>query len=367
MKDNKQQTSIRLLLKAILDEYNASSMNYKTYLRIIFLLFILLIAIKSNAQTVIVLEHGKPSSLRGLSVVDDSIAWVSGSHGYIAETLNGGKTWNWMQVKGYEKADFRDIEAFSDKEAIIMSSGTPALILKTADGGNSWQLKYKNIDSIYFFDAMNFVDRQHGLILGDPIKNKFLLMETTDGGETWAHFKNEPMALKGEACFAASGTCLRTSDKMLYIASGGTAARLISCSFANEVWKYTDLPITHGKSTTGAFSLAFNKKTGIITGGNYANDKARDSLIASIASFSANTEKLVNNIASYPSGFQSCIEFIRDQIFLSTGTPGSNVTTDGGKTWKQIDDASYNVCHKAKHGILVLLAGNNGSIAVLRQ
>ena len=341
---------------------NALLMSQKKYFS--FFIFLLLLAGKLNAQTVTVLEQGKPTSLRGLSVVNDSIAWVSGSHGYIAETLNGGKTWNWMQVKGYEKADFRDIEAFSAKEAIIMSSGTPALVLKTTDGGNSWQLKYKNADTAYFFDAMDFANKRHGLILGDPIKNKFLLMETTDGGETWSHFRNEPVALPGEACFAASGTCLRANDKMIYIASGGTASRLISCLFKDEFWKYIDLPVTHGKASTGAFSLALGQKEGIITGGNYSNDKARDSLVSY---FSTHTGNMISIITNQPSGFQSCIEFLKDQTFLSTGTPGSNITQDSGKTWKKVDDASYNVCRKARHGNLTLLAGNNGSIGVFKQ
>src|ERR1700731_4933820 len=105
-------------------------------------LFILLCALSIannlKAQAITVLQQGKPTSIRGLSVVDDNVAWISGSKGYIAITIDGGKNWNWQQVKGFEKSDFRDIEAFSDKEAIIMSSGTPALILKTIDGGINW-------------------------------------------------------------------------------------------------------------------------------------------------------------------------------------------------------------------------------------
>jgi hypothetical protein len=34
-------------------------------------------------------------------------------------------------------------------------------------------------------DAMDFSDKATWFILGDPINNKFLLLETADGGETW--------------------------------------------------------------------------------------------------------------------------------------------------------------------------------------
>src|ERR1700744_572242 len=113
-----------------------------------YLLFLssLLLVTPIKAQTITQLEQGKPTSIRGLSVVDDSVAWISGSRGTIAITRNGGRDWAWSQVKGFEKSDFRDIEAFSDKEAVIMSSGTPALILKTVDGGKNWQIKYRNTD-----------------------------------------------------------------------------------------------------------------------------------------------------------------------------------------------------------------------------
>lgn len=49
------------------------------------------------------------TSIRGLSVVSDSVAWVSGSNGFIGKTIDGGKVWKWTKPAGYEKLDFRDI------------------------------------------------------------------------------------------------------------------------------------------------------------------------------------------------------------------------------------------------------------------
>lgn len=322
----------------------------------------LIVSATANAQKIEMLQQGKPTSIRGLSVVDDSTAWVSGSKGYIALTTNGGKTWAWQQVTGFETADFRDIEAFSAKKAVIMSSGTPALILKTIDGGKSWQLKYKNTDTAYFLDAMDFADTQHGYILGDPINSKFLLLETKDGGNTWDPFKDQPTALPNEGAFAASGTCLRVTAQNMYIVSGGPAARLFIYDKKTGKWSIARVPITKGASAKGAFSFAKNNKSLVIVGGDYSHDK----LIDSVACYSTNNGKSWQWATSPPAGFQSCVEYIKDKTFLSTGTSGTNITTDNGHTWVKIDSLSHNVCRKAKHGKLVLLAGAEGKIAVFK-
>ncbi|MDB5022606.1 MAG: Ycf48-like protein precursor [Mucilaginibacter sp.] len=310
------------------------------------------------------LQQGKPTSIRGLSVVDDKVAWISGSKGHIAITTDGGKTWDWQQVKGFEKADFRDIEAFSAKEAIIMSSGTPALILKTVDGGANWNVKYRNADTAYFFDAMAFTDNDHGYVLGDPINNKFLLLETKDGGEIWNEYDHRPAALSGEAAFAASGTCLALNldKKNLAIVTGGSHARILFQNNDHTKWDSKILPLQQGGTSQGAFSMVCGYSNIIVVGGNYSHDKFNDSTACYLTASKPEFTLTANNQVS----FQSCVEYIKDNTFISTGTSGSNLTTDGGKTWTKIDDASYNVCRKAGTGKLVLLAGNGGKIGILK-
>jgi photosystem II stability/assembly factor-like uncharacterized protein len=321
----------------------------------ILFIFILFFALNVTAQHIAILQQGKPTSIRGLSVVDDHVAWISGSKGALAITTDGGKTWEWQQVKGFEKADFRDIEAFSDKQAIIMSSGTPALILKTTDGGKNWQVKYRNADTAYFFDAMDFSDDRHGYVLGDPIRGKFVLLETKNSGDTWLPVKNPPDALPGEAAFAASGTCLRLEKGRYVIVTGGSHSRVIS-SQTNPI----PVPLLHGRPSQGAFSIAFSKTSSVIVGGDYSKDQIRDSVAFYFSSKTGNLSK------KQPAGFQSCVEYILDKTFISTGTSGSNITMDGGQTWTQIDGASYNVCRKAKRGQLVLFAGNDGKIGIFK-
>ena len=325
---------------------------------------LLILAAGVKAQTITAVQEGRATSIRGLSVVDDHIAWVSGSKGNIGTSMDGGKTWAWQQVKGYEKLDFRDIEAFNASEAVIMSSGTPAVILKTSDGGASWQEKYRNADSVYFLDAMDFVDKKRGFIMGDPINGKFLILETKNGGETWQEMPNAPAALEGEAAFAASGTCLRADKNGISIVTGGSHSRELSYSFEPpRVWLTRDLQILHGQQSQGAFSIA-GPTLKVIVGGDYAKPARNDS-VAEYYSYNgtyAGGSSLLS--ATTPLGFQSSVEYIKGDIYVSTGTPGSSISTDGGKTWVRIDSKSYNVCRKAKNGNLVLLAGDKGKIGI---
>ena len=63
----------------------------------------LFLSLLLQAQHIEILQQGTHTSIRGLSVVDDHIAWISGSKGYISITNDGGKTWTSQQLKGLNK------------------------------------------------------------------------------------------------------------------------------------------------------------------------------------------------------------------------------------------------------------------------
>ncbi|RYY06762.1 MAG: oxidoreductase [Sphingobacteriaceae bacterium] len=318
------------------------------------------------AQSVEILQQGQPCSIRGLSVVDNRTAWASGSKGHVAITRNGGKSWSWQQIKGFEQSDFRDVEAFSDQEAIVISSGTPALILKTTDGGTIWKLVYRNDNPAYFLDAMDFFNLNHGLIMGDPINGRFLLLETNNKGESWKELKIAPQALPGESAFAASGTCLRISKNQssAVLVSGGAVSRYF---VGNQLqnWKATALPLAQGKASKGAFSIVSGGGYTVIVGGDYQKNNNIDSVTCyRVDKNNTNSFQLAQRM---PAGYQSCVAYIKKITFVSTGTSGTNITFDGGKTWKQINTDSFNVCAKARHGNLVLLAGDGGKLACFKN
>ena len=224
-----------------------------------------------DAQTIEILNSDVKISIRGLSVVTNKIVWVSGSEGTVGKSTDGGTTWKWIKVKGFEKTDFRDIEAFDDKTAVIMGVAAPAYILRTTDGGDNWTTVYENKTNGMFLDAMEFWNRESGIVIGDPIDNKFFIARTFDGGKKWQELppQNYPVADSGEACFASSGTNVRklNQQEAVFI-SGGVKSRL----FIRD--KKFNLPVVQGKNSTGANSVAVkNNNTMIVVGGDFWQKK----------------------------------------------------------------------------------------------
>jgi photosystem II stability/assembly factor-like uncharacterized protein len=310
-----------------------------------------------------ILTSGTKTSIRGLSVVNDRVLWVSGSNGTIGKSTDGGKTWKWLIVKGFEKRDFRDIEAFDATTAVIMAVDAPAYILRTVDGGSSWKVVYENGSKGMFLDAMDFWNEQAGIVIGDPVGNKFFIARTFDGGSTWKEIPDQykPVADSGEACFAASGTNIRPLDKdEAVFVSGGLSSKIF---IRNEAIK---LPLLQGKETTGANSIAVidnNKRKGgnkmIVVGGDF-NAPASDTLNCFFSNDHGKTWKAPKGP---PHGYRSCVEYLSKKHLITCGISGVDYSFDGGNNWKWISKEGFNVCRIAKAGAVIFLAGNNGKIA----
>ncbi|HKB43504.1 MAG TPA: YCF48-related protein [Chitinophagaceae bacterium] len=336
--------------------------NHLPSFLLISLCFLFRLFVAGQTPEVELLTSGTKSSIRGLSVVNDNVVWLSGNNGTVGKTTNGGKTWKWITVKGFEKNDFRDIEAFDAATAIVMTVAEPAYILKTNDGGDSWKVVYENKTKGMFLDAMEFWNEQAGIVIGDPIDGKFFITRTFDGGTSWQDipFDKRPAADSGEACFAASGTNVRALDRdEAVFVSGGLRSRLFT---RNEP---KTLPIIQGKETTGANSVTVwdhekinGGKHMIVVGGDFLADSSNKKNCF-ITDNGGKTWKAPNTA---PHGYRSCVEYFSKRKAFCCGLNGIDYSSDGGKNWKWISKKGFNVCRASKLGAAVYLAGNNGQV-----
>ncbi len=311
--------------------------------------------------TVTAQDSGVMASLRGLDVVNPDVAWASGSDGTVLRTTDGGKRWLNVSPAGADSLDFRDIEASSATEALILTAGYPGLILQTVDGGEHWRLAYEDYRADIFFDAMDFRDKNSGMAFGDAIDGRVVILVTNDGGNSWQQLPG-PQALPNEGGFAASGTCIVTgSPAKVWIAMGTPAARVLFSANNGQTWQAVATPMAQEATGAGIFSLAFNSATyGIAVGGNYTRPDDTTKTIARTQDGGQTWELLPG---SGINGYKSAVAPIPgSKSWLATGPTGISCSTDNGLSWNTIDSTGYHTVAMA-NGTTGWLTGARGKIA----
>jgi photosystem II stability/assembly factor-like uncharacterized protein len=307
------------------------------------------------------------AGLRGLSVVSEKIIWASGTGGTFLRTIDGGQTWKVGTVPDAQRLDFRDVEAFDANTAYLLSigNGEASRIYKTTDGGETWKMQFKSTNEKVFLDAFAFWDKNNGIAMSDPVDGYYYLLTTTDGGESWkpAGTGKMPRAIEGEAAFAASGTCLIVNGRTgAYLVTGGSAARVFRTTDRGLSWTVADTPIVKGTNGSGIFSIAMrDAKNGVIAGGNYEKPAEAANNLA----FTSDGGKTWVAGSGLP-GYRSGVAYIDKRTIVAVGATGSDISTDGGKTWKNLDKVSYNAVQTRGKGA-IWGVGDKGMVARLVQ
>jgi len=102
---------------------------------------------------------------------------AAGDRGHILYSDDGGASW--MQAKVPTRQLLTAIDFVDDKHGWAV--GHDALILATADGGESWTVQYEDREREAPLLDVWFEDTQHGIAVGAY----GALLETIDGGQSW--------------------------------------------------------------------------------------------------------------------------------------------------------------------------------------
>jgi photosystem II stability/assembly factor-like uncharacterized protein len=305
----------------------------------------LLVSSAAFAQSWQAVPSGTAAELRGLSVVSDKVAWASGAKGTVLRTVDG-QQWQAMQVPDADKIDFRDIQAFDAKTAIVMGAGPGAAsrIYRTVDGGATWKLVTTNQVAEGFWDAMAFWDKDNGILFGDPVKGSFQVYTTMDGGLTWQEVAAKGIeAMPNEGAFAASGTCLTVAGSNdAWIATGGSAtSRVFHSSDRGKTWRAASTPIPAGAPARGVFSVGFlNSKEGFAAGGDY-----KETRMAGInGAYTGDGGATWTPVEVAPAGYMSVVVPVpgAQRALVAAGLAGSGYSTDGGRHWTALDTTPMN-------------------------
>jgi photosystem II stability/assembly factor-like uncharacterized protein len=293
-------------------------------------------------------DSGTKARLRGLAVMDRSVAWATGSAGTILRTTDGGNHWTPRVVPGASDNDFRDVHAVDARTAFVLAvgPGVRSKVWKTSDGGTTWAASLANPDDRGFLDAIAFTDPDHGLVQGDPVEGRFVIYSTRDAGATWNSTAVEgmPPALPGEGAFAASGTSLvALGGRHAWFATGGAAtARVFRSESAGASWSVAETPIAASTPSAGIFSLAFRDALhGVAVGGDYRRPE-QGGRIAARTDDGGRTWALPKGPG--PRAFRSAVAYVpgtRMPTLLAVGPTGAEISTDDGDSWQPLGSVGF--------------------------
>jgi hypothetical protein len=345
-------------------------------------------------------DSGTTAGLRGIDSVDGKIAWASGTDGTVLRTLDGGEHWTRCAIPDVAKdgatLDFRGVEARDAKTATVMASGPGAKsrLYRTTDGCRTWKLLFRNPDTPNgFFDSF-WLNGSRGMLLGDPVRDRFAVFSTTNGGKSWKRDKRKGLGLDGRllAAFAASNRCIPVGNRLFArgFATGGKGGAIffsrlndaedegtngILARLAQKkiVWSARPIAVTAGADSAGVFSIAYRYPvtTGICKECSFADnsrfiavggDYTKPSEGAGAAAWSADGGWTWTASTTMPRGYRSAAQWTEPmKAWIAVGTNGSDISRDDGKTWTALDDGDWNAVS------LPFVVGPKGRIAKLNS
>ena len=335
------------------------------------------------------------ASLRGIDAVGAGVAWASGSDGTILRTEDGGYLWQTCTVPiGGEKLDFRGVQGFDAKTAVVMASGPGSLskVYKTTDGCQSWKLVFEDPDGTGFFDSLRKATGRQMYLLGDPVGNRFAMFFSPDQGDHWKA-ANDPgrEAAKDAGAFAASNTSLVAVGNMMMFGTSATPAKAAqvyrsvskcpkgsasSSAACSLGWVQSPVPMGPGSTTVGVYSLGARVQVStkgeptihaIAVGGNY--EKPEES--RQVAAWSVDGGEQWVAAKTMPAGYRSAVAYdATTQSWIAVGPTGMDESLDDGMNWTKVQPVAGQAA-KLDEGwnaiSLPFVVGSHGRIGKLRE
>lgn len=306
------------------------------------------------------------TTIRAIKVLDQNHVYFAGSNGKWGYTLNGGTTWHVDSIANHE---FRSIEVTPNRTLYLVSVQKPTVILSSTNNGKSFTPSLTLPDSM-FLDEVFFSNNSNGVAIADPIKGKFQIYTTHNGGFTWEKTKNEnlPTALENEYPFAASNSVLECSHQHIWFCTGGpNKARVHFSEDFGKSWSVSSTPIVSNKNMTGIFSVHMaNEKLGIAAGGDWdsLNNPVSNMIITHNGGQSWK-ELSPENTLGYISDMQFIPDFTYQRIIAIKGTSKQTesaifYSANQGETWKTYHNKNHYISIRFANKNVAWLCGKNG-------
>ncbi|PTB97557.1 hypothetical protein C9994_02415 [Marivirga lumbricoides] len=311
------------------------------------------------------IESGTQALLIGLDVLDEETIWASGTNATLLKSTNGGDSWQVFQYTEADTLQFRDVQGLNQKEAIVLSAGEgKASQIFHFHEDNGWKRVYQMQNEKGFLDAIQFWTNGTGLAYGDAIDSSAFILKTTDFGKTWERLPKEksPIARKGEGGFASSGTNIVSIEGgEAWIGTGaGSSSRIFYTSDYGESWKAYKTPMVKGEAA-GITSVRYEAGRLYITGGDLSiEDSYTNNLYYSVDK-GKNWNEIPQPITK-GAFYGSALASYADQLlYLVTGPQGADVWIEEQYEWMNLSNLNLWTAAFINQNTAIL-AGRNGEI-----
>ncbi len=294
---------------------------------------------------------------RGLNILGDKVV-ISGSKGSVIYYFFSKNEFTIDSLGTH--LHFRDAHAFENHH-LLMSIQNPAQIIKETNGTKEVVLNMD--DTLSFLDGMDFWENGSGILFGDPLLGKHLIYTSKDEGNSWERVELDSLIipLENEGGFAASGTSIVCAGNGVgYIGFGAEEVRVLKTSDFGKSWMVQKTPMPKNQTGTGIYAMAFKDElNGVAVGGNWEFPDGDSSKI--FTKDGGVTWQLSKGVQ----GYRSCVTHIKDDVYIATGTNGTDISYDNGVSWSFLDSIGFNAIQFAD-GINGIGVGNNGLIKLLK-
>lgn len=294
-------------------------------------------------------------SIRALEVWDHKV-WYSGTDskfGYVS--LNDDLDKKQLKLS-QSKLQFRTL-AQNKKYFNLISIESPAYFFMIEK--KDLKVYYMGRDTLKtaFFDAEKYDEKGRGIRISDPkINGKVhlgMVCPTTKDSREKVSF---PKYFLGEAHFAASNTNIAMKKDWVWIATGGSKARIFKFNWEFPFyWTAYETPFIQGTSSQGIYSIDFyDENFGIAVGGDYTKQAEN---FNNIATTNDGGETWQIQASGKNGGYKTCVKIrpkSKGKDIIAVGDQNIEFSNDFGKTWTKIsDEKNLYVCEWIDENTLV--------------
>lgn len=265
-----------------------------------------------------------------VSAVSTSVAWASANipvsqasvRPVVARTLNGTSWSNWISLTQQPEPVYCVMGLSSSRAWAGTSPASGQAAVYRTTNGTAWTRS--SVSSITdFVNGLYFWDENNGLMLGDPLGNRWGIGTSSDGGQTWTPLAAPLTALNGEAGWNNSVEVV--GDTVWFGGNNGRIYRSLDrgftwTSFSTPQRNILDIAFLNGRD--GAVRFDSTQQTGGKAGLAVTRDGGE-------------TWKAIT--LPYAGAVMSGLTFLRGTTRLQVGTQrGIFETSDFGSSWHPV-------------------------------